>query len=583
MWEALSGNEFYTLAGHKVAVTDVAFRPDSNVLLSSSEDGTAKLWDMNTGKEIQSVAAHGSGVLSVDFAPDGHFVTSGRDRVVRVWKPDGSKLKDLPPMNDTALHAVFGGPDGSTVISDDWRGQVRVTNVSTTQPVASLEANPPTVAERIASARAVMSETQAAKSKADASKAAAAETARKASAEAQAAQTAADAATSAIVAAQANATAVATAAANAVAALQAAEKDATARNAEHARLAQVVAAAEAAVQTNAQSNPASTQPSTQSTGSWAGADPSPADQVRVLSAAATRAKAEHGAAGSALVAAQQDVQTKRTASERAASDTAAATAALEKSKTDAAAASAVVAPLAAKASTATATLTAATQAADTAATKLMGARATLRQWQRAAAFAELSTARAELQRQGEQQQRIDQALKQLESAERIKREGPQRVAELTQRVAAAELASATASKNAEAIKSAVSDRHPATTQATVSLNQIESLKTKNADNKTISEAAQKAKESLELLESELTALRASAASADEAAGKAMAELKAAQAALAATQAELAAAPGRADEARAGLGSVLTADQNSRKERVDRLATEYERLAPGPGE
>src|SRR6185369_15597420 len=105
--EAQSGNEFYTLAGHKAAVTHLCFRPDSNVLASTSEDGMTKLWDMNAGTEIKSWSGHASGTLSVDFAPDGRLVTAGRDAVVRIWATDGKKLMDLPPLADIALHAVF--------------------------------------------------------------------------------------------------------------------------------------------------------------------------------------------------------------------------------------------------------------------------------------------------------------------------------------------------------------------------------------------------------------------------------------------------------------------------------------------
>ena len=37
MWEAHSNNEFYTLNGHKGAITAVAWRADSNVLATASE------------------------------------------------------------------------------------------------------------------------------------------------------------------------------------------------------------------------------------------------------------------------------------------------------------------------------------------------------------------------------------------------------------------------------------------------------------------------------------------------------------------------------------------------------------------
>ena len=378
VWEAVSGNEFYTLAGHKAAVTDVCFRADSNVLLSSSEDGTAKLWDMSSGKEIKNIAAHPGGVLSADFAADGRFVTSGRDRVVRVWKPDGAKLKDLPAMNEIALHAVFSS-DGTKIICDDWSGQVRVTDITSAKPVAKLDCNPPMIAERIAAARAAVSQAQ---------------------------------------------------------------------------------------------------PTT----------------------------------------------------------------------------------------------------APTTAPAAITALATLRKWQRAKVFAELCAVKQEFDRLADQQERLSQALKQLEQAELALREGPKRVADLTQRVELARKQAPATTQKAQSAKSAVSDHEPVMTHAAEALKQIEALRAKNPQSKAVTEAAQKAKESVDLLVVEVNALRASAATAEDAAKRAAAEQQAAEAALAAAQAEVAAAPARAEEARKLIANSLTGDLRELKARLDRLTAEHEQLA-----
>jgi hypothetical protein len=161
VWEAGSGNEFYTLNGHKAAITSLSFRADSNVLASASEDGTVKLWDMNNGKQIKSFNAHPGGTLSVDFASDGRIVTAGRDLMVRLWKADGAKIRDLERAKDIALHAVFS-QDGTRVISDDFSGMVRVSNVSDGKMLGALDVNPATLTERLADAKRRVPETEAA-------------------------------------------------------------------------------------------------------------------------------------------------------------------------------------------------------------------------------------------------------------------------------------------------------------------------------------------------------------------------------------------------------------------------------------
>ncbi|MEZ5951509.1 MAG: WD40 repeat domain-containing protein [Planctomycetaceae bacterium] len=47
--EALTGNEYLSMKGHTGAITDISWRPDSNIVASSSEDGTIRLWELNNG------------------------------------------------------------------------------------------------------------------------------------------------------------------------------------------------------------------------------------------------------------------------------------------------------------------------------------------------------------------------------------------------------------------------------------------------------------------------------------------------------------------------------------------------------
>ncbi|MFP6855472.1 MAG: c-type cytochrome domain-containing protein, partial [Opitutales bacterium] len=93
VWEARSGNLFYTLSGHKETITSLSWRTDSNMLASASEEGRVRVWEMFNGKEVRSWAAHGGGALSVDMDKKGNFVTAGRDRTVKLWKPDGAAIR----------------------------------------------------------------------------------------------------------------------------------------------------------------------------------------------------------------------------------------------------------------------------------------------------------------------------------------------------------------------------------------------------------------------------------------------------------------------------------------------------------
>ena len=150
VWEAATGNEFHSLRGHQKSIVDVKWRADSNLLATASEDGQVIFWDMNSGNQIKKVAAHGSGVLAMDYALSGDIVTSGRDRKVKLWKPDLVLKKELPAFEEMITEVAFSH-DAKRVFVADWNGQIQVWDTTTYQQVGTLNPNPPQIAGRLVS------------------------------------------------------------------------------------------------------------------------------------------------------------------------------------------------------------------------------------------------------------------------------------------------------------------------------------------------------------------------------------------------------------------------------------------------
>ena len=144
VWESETAREFQNLAGHKGAVTDVSWRIDSNVLASASEDGTVKLWEMEGGKEIKNIAAHAGGASSIEFSKDGKLVSTGRDRIARIWDANGAAVRELPAFNDISTEVAFTH-DAARVVAGDWLGEVRLSEAADGKLVAQLPPNPPTL------------------------------------------------------------------------------------------------------------------------------------------------------------------------------------------------------------------------------------------------------------------------------------------------------------------------------------------------------------------------------------------------------------------------------------------------------
>jgi len=82
-----------TFTSHAMAVRSLSWSPDSQLLLSASEDKRLILHDVRTASSgrpssgaVASLSGHSSWVLSSDISPDGRLALSGSaDKTVKVW------------------------------------------------------------------------------------------------------------------------------------------------------------------------------------------------------------------------------------------------------------------------------------------------------------------------------------------------------------------------------------------------------------------------------------------------------------------------------------------------------------------
>ena len=159
IWDADNGLEIHTTAGHKLGVTALSWRGDSKLLASSSEDGSIKVWEMNEGKQVRTWNAHKDGALCVSYTHDGRLVTCGRDNQVVAWSADGAKQKSFEFTNELPVRVTFSH-DGNRVVAADWTGKVTVWDTKSGKSAGEWIANPPTLAEQIASVQQRLAELQ---------------------------------------------------------------------------------------------------------------------------------------------------------------------------------------------------------------------------------------------------------------------------------------------------------------------------------------------------------------------------------------------------------------------------------------
>jgi WD40 repeat protein len=97
-WEAGAGfKEVRSLAGHKGAIRSVIYSPDGTQILSTGDDGTARLWSVENGQELRVLSLpktelNGETVPFVTgrFSPDGQFILVAADRNAYLWSADAA-------------------------------------------------------------------------------------------------------------------------------------------------------------------------------------------------------------------------------------------------------------------------------------------------------------------------------------------------------------------------------------------------------------------------------------------------------------------------------------------------------------
>jgi WD40 repeat protein/DNA-binding winged helix-turn-helix (wHTH) protein len=120
-----SGDEVFTLDGHLVGLTDIAWSPDGRSIATTSEDGSARIFDARTGAPRFAVLGRSGHVYDVDWSPDAtRLVTAHSDGAARVWLvTEGGPREQFTLSSQATRNGVSGvafSPDGARVIAGDF-------------------------------------------------------------------------------------------------------------------------------------------------------------------------------------------------------------------------------------------------------------------------------------------------------------------------------------------------------------------------------------------------------------------------------------------------------------------------------
>jgi len=81
------------LTGHEMEVNSIVFSPDGHLIVTRSDDGTARIWRVYDGKMVEELTGHSRWVQSVAFSHDGRLIaTESSDKTVQIWRVTDGKL-----------------------------------------------------------------------------------------------------------------------------------------------------------------------------------------------------------------------------------------------------------------------------------------------------------------------------------------------------------------------------------------------------------------------------------------------------------------------------------------------------------
>mmetsp|Transcript_7362 Transcript_7362/g.10849 ORF Transcript_7362/g.10849 Transcript_7362/m.10849 type:complete len:505 (+) Transcript_7362:61-1575(+) len=132
-----------TLTGHRKSINAVGFHPDMDILLSASNDNSARIWTSNENGEYASyyTLKHQAPVtgLTVQVTGD-YFVTSSSDNSWSFFDM-GTGAKIISTSSNESLDSVQFHPDGLILGTGTGAGNLLLWDVKSQSQVASLEAH----------------------------------------------------------------------------------------------------------------------------------------------------------------------------------------------------------------------------------------------------------------------------------------------------------------------------------------------------------------------------------------------------------------------------------------------------------
>jgi WD40 repeat protein len=108
IWDLSRRGTRLTLRNPTSPVLIAAYNSDGQIVMTGSMDGTTQLWNSESGKLLVSLSGNGSPVLSISASRNGQFVvTTYRDKTARIWRTNGTLVSTITGFPEPIVRAAF--------------------------------------------------------------------------------------------------------------------------------------------------------------------------------------------------------------------------------------------------------------------------------------------------------------------------------------------------------------------------------------------------------------------------------------------------------------------------------------------
>lgn len=116
--DAITGEEQLAVSLEGVWINDAVIHPNNSMIAAAASNGVVYTWAYPSGEFLAQLRGHSEEVMSIDYSPDGNILASGSlDHNIILWDvASGTPIREITGHEGAVLNVVFS-PDGSRIAS----------------------------------------------------------------------------------------------------------------------------------------------------------------------------------------------------------------------------------------------------------------------------------------------------------------------------------------------------------------------------------------------------------------------------------------------------------------------------------